>query len=363
MKIGIYDPYLDTLSGGEKYMLTAASCLSGANNVRIFWDDPSILEIARGKLGIDLSKTQIAPNIFSRVYPASRRLPETLSYDLLFILSDGSIPLTLSANTILHFQFPVEWVNGLDIKTKIKLQKISKIICNSVFTKKFIDKKFHVNSLVIYPPCVSIAQIEKNSNQKSLYDKKNIILSVGRYSPLPGGSSIKKQEAMIQIFKKMIDNGLKNWELFLAVSFLKEHQKNIIELEQSIKNYPIKIIKNCSYDELENFYSQAKIYWHAAGFGENLTQHPERAEHFGITTVEAMAHGVVPVVISAGGQPEIVDDNINGFLWVNEEEMIQKTRKIIIDTRLRDQMAVLALKKLYKFSIENFCEQIQKIAI
>ena len=38
MRIGIYDPYLDTLSGGEKYMLSAASCLAKEHKVFIFWD-------------------------------------------------------------------------------------------------------------------------------------------------------------------------------------------------------------------------------------------------------------------------------------------------------------------------------------
>ena len=65
MRIGLYDPYLDTLSGGEKYMLTMASCLSKNNETSILWDDASILERAYNKLHIDLRKVKIEPNIFS----------------------------------------------------------------------------------------------------------------------------------------------------------------------------------------------------------------------------------------------------------------------------------------------------------
>ena len=36
MRIGIFDPYLDTLSGGEKYMLSIASCLVQEYEVFIF---------------------------------------------------------------------------------------------------------------------------------------------------------------------------------------------------------------------------------------------------------------------------------------------------------------------------------------
>lgn len=361
MRIGIYDPYLDTLSGGEKYMLTAAACLSGKNDVTIFWDDPSITDIALKKLHIDLSKVTVKPNIFSAKVSFQNRLFETRNYDCLFILSDGSLPLTLSPKTILHFQFPVEWVKGGDLITKIKLSKINTIICNSRFTQKFIDKKFHTNSKILYPPCITGKDVKKFSTQKEVEKKENVILTVGRYSPLSQGNSIKKIEVMIGVFQKMVDSGLKNWQFIAAVSFLKENEKYIDKLEDKIKSYPIKITKNCGFDELEKLYNKAKIYWHATGFGEDLEKHPERAEHFGITTVEAMAHKVVPVVIEKGGQTEIVDDRINGFLWETEEELIQQTKILMIDDELREQMANLARKKSRQFTVEKFCEELQKI--
>ncbi|MBU4017053.1 glycosyltransferase [Patescibacteria group bacterium] len=360
MRIGIYDPYLDTLSGGEKYMLTAASCLSAENEVTIFWDDPRIIEKAYKKLRIDLSKTTVMPNIFSPKMPFLNRLFETRAYDLLFILSDGSIPVTLAKRTILHFQFPVEWVRAGDLISRIKLMKINSIICNSEFTRKFIDKKFRTNSKILYPPCVNIGDIEKFSSQKKA-GKKNIILTVGRYSPLSDSNSIKKIEVMINAFRQMVKGGLRNWQFIAAVSFLKENEKYLSQLEDMIKDQPIKIIKNCGFDELEKLYNQAKIYWHAAGYQENLEKNPERAEHFGITTVEAMAHKIVPVVIEKGGQPEIIDDNINGFLWETEEELIQKTKKLMIDESLSDQMANLAQKKSLEFTTEKFCKELQKI--
>ena len=49
--------------------------------------------------------------------------------------------------------------------------------------------------------------------------------------------------------------------------------------------------------ELDALYRRAAVYWHATGLGEDLDADPVRAEHFGITTVEAMSAGAVPVVI------------------------------------------------------------------
>ena len=55
-------------------------------------------------------------------------------------------------------------------------------------------------------------------------------------------------------------------------------------------------------------------------------------EHFGITTVEAMAHGCVPVVVRLGGQLEIVQDGVNGRLWGSLGELVAITRELMADS-------------------------------
>ena len=201
MRIGIFDPYLDALGGGEKYMLTIVSCLSKDNNVSVFWDSKDILKKAEERFDINLSKTKIAENIFSKKVSTARRLKESKEYELIIFLSDGSIPLVLS-KLIVHFQFPVEWVKYNSILSKFKIKRINKIICNSEFTKKYIDLKTHKNSLVLYPPVsdYSIQNAEK---------KENIILSVGRFQKLENGGTFKKHEVLIDTFKNLVKNGLK----------------------------------------------------------------------------------------------------------------------------------------------------------
>ena len=57
-------------------------------------------------------------------------------------------------------------------------------------------------------------------------------------------------------------------------------------------------------------------------------------EHFGISTVEAMSAGAVPIVYRGGGQVEIVRDDENGMLWKTIDELTTKTRTIIEDSSL-----------------------------
>ena len=45
---------------------------------------------------------------------------------------------------------------------------------------------------------------------------------------------------------------------------------------------------------------------HAAGFGVDADEFPERLEHFGITPIEAASFGCIPVVYGQGGPSEVV---------------------------------------------------------
>lgn len=348
MKIGIFDPYLDSLSGGEKYMLTAASCLSQENDVNIFWDEEKeIKRKAKGKLDISLEKVKFTENIFKKNYPKFRRLKKTKDYDLIIYLSDGSVPFVLS-NLILHFQFPVEWVK-IDPKIKFKISRVNKIICNSFFTKSFIDKKFGVNSIILYPPSnISYVAVKK----------ENMILHVGRLGLDLEGRNFKKQDMMINAFKKIKN---KKWRFVLLIGFRPEQEKDLQELKSLAKGQNIEIVENPSNETLWSFYSKAKIYWHASGYRENLETHPEKAEHFGISTVEAMGAGAVPVVISAGGQKEIVENGESGFLWKTEKELIKKTEELMINDSLLTKMSENAINRSKRFTGDRFCRELKEI--
>lgn len=355
MKIGIFTPYLNSLSGGEKYILTAAECLSSKHEVFIFWDprfESEIKKKAFEKLGINLNAVRFANNIFNGGVPLLFRLFSSRAYDYIIFLSDGSIPFVLS-NLIIHFQFPVEWVNAKSFKTKIKFSNIKNVICNSSFTKSYIDKKFAIKSAVLYPP-VFISKAKTNQKEK-------VILHVGRFGTSIEGANFKKQDVMIDVFKEMIRRGLKDWRFVLVVSFKKEDEGNLGKLKKKAQGLPIEFIENPNNLTLQIEYGRAQIYWHATGFGEDLTRHPERAEHFGIATVEAMGSGAVPVVINAGGQREIIEDGKNGFLWNTLDELQENTLQLIHDESLWERLSTASKERAKFFSERRFCEELEKI--
>lgn len=355
MKIGIFTPYLDSLSGGEKYILTAAECLSSKHEVFIFWDprfESEIKKKAFEKLGINLSAVKFTNNIFDRNVSLFSRLLSSRTYDYIIFLSDGSIPLSLS-KLIIHFQFPVEWVNVKSLRTKIKFLNIKNVICNSSFTKSHIDKKFGIKSVVLYPPTFI--------GKEKINQKEKVILHVGRFGTSIEGANFKKQDVMIDAFREMMRRGLKDWHFVLVISFKKEDEENLGKLKKRAQGLPIEFIENPNNSALQIEYGRAQIYWHATGFGEDLIRHPERAEHFGISTVEAMGTGTVPVVINAGGQKEIVEDGKNGLLWDTLKEMQEKTLQLIDDESLWQRFSTAAKERAKFFSERRFCEELEKI--
>lgn len=353
MKIGIFDPYLDDLGGGEKYMMTIAQILSKNNIVTLFWDHPDDLIPLTERFALDLSRVKTEKNIFSSNISFTKRLLESRKYDAIIILSDGSIPLLASKKLFVHIQQPLRQFEKGTLKNMIKLSRVTKFFCNSEYTKSFISNSFGLKTEILYPP-VDL----KPKNLK----KENIVLHVGRFRVKNVGvDDYKKQRVMVGSFKEMVDKGLKNWKFVLAVSVKKEDEKEFNKLKESVKKYPIEFLINKSNDELWDIYSKSKIYWHASGYGEDLEKFPEYAEHFGISTVEAMGAGCVPVVINAGGQKEIVENNVNGLTWDNLDELKLHTIKLIEDEKLLLKLSDEARKTSHKYNMVNFEKKLLEI--
>lgn len=351
MRVGIFDPYLDDLGGGEKYMMTIASHLSKKHTVDVFWDKKEDLDKISQRFDLNLSNVTLASNIFSKNSSTLNRLIKTRSYDALIVLSDGSIPLALSKKLFIHIQQPLSEMQ----LNKNKLKKITAFFVNSEFTKNYLHKRFLLNSKVIYPPVDLIS--------KKL-TKENIILSVGRLRfNKEHNSDYKKHSVLIEEFKKMVDKGLENWKFKLVVSVREEDIDELNKLQQNAKNYPIEFLINKPNKDLHDEYAKAKIYWHASGFGENLDEHPELAEHFGISTVEAMSAGCVPVVINAGGQKEIVTNKQNGLLWNSLEELKSYTNNLMQDNKLWEKLSKSARETSKKFSKEKFEKEIDSLIL
>jgi glycosyltransferase involved in cell wall biosynthesis len=232
----------------------------------------------------------------------------------------------------------------------MKLFRVDHIICNSNFTKEFIDHEYGVESLVIYPPVDT-----ENFKAKR---KEDLILCVGRFSEL---LQSKGQEVLVKEFKKFFDKGNKKWKLVLAGGAEVGSKGMLERIKKSSVGYPIKVVVSPSFKDLKDLYGKAKIYWAATGFGVEEAKEPEKVEHFGISVVEAMSAGCVPLVYSAGGHKEIVVNNVNGYLWDSLQDLQEKTMKVVEDRDLLKGLSLGAVLSSKKYSYERFKLDVTKV--
>ena len=87
---------------------------------------------------------------------------------------------------------------------------------------------------------------------------------------------------------------------------------------------------------------------------------PSRSEGFGLTAIEAMAHGCVVVASDIGGLPEVVRDGVCGLLHRSEDvkDMAEKICSLIASSELYRSLQKNALQHVQKFSFQRYAELI-----
>lgn len=355
MKVAIYSPYLDTLGGGERYMMTLAEILLEENQVDLLLDshlyllntDKLIKDLSE-RFGLNLKNINLVKAPVGKDTSSVERTLFLTKYDLLIYLTDGSIFYPTATKNIIHIQSPIAGQPAKSIWGKLKLSGWDLIIYNSKFTKDNCQKYWPLKGEVLYPPV-------DTESIKVLTKKKNII-SVGRFF---GFLRDKKHSVLIQAFKGICeDKGMEGWSLNLVGSAGEGDKDYLNELKKEAKGLTINFFPNLEREKLIKLYGESSIYWHAAGFEED---DPTKMEHFGISTVEAMAGGCVPIVIAKGGQTEIVEDGKNGILWNSLGELKDATLGLVGSKEKREKLSKEAVKRAGFFSKQKFQQHLRDI--
>jgi glycosyltransferase involved in cell wall biosynthesis len=231
------------------------------------------------------------------------------------------------------------------------VDRYTEIVHNSLYTARWIEKRWNLRPHKhIYPP----ADMEPAAFP---LEKENIILSVSRFDI--GGN--KQQLEMIRVFQKLAQNRpreLAGWKLVL-VGGSPPDNSYLERIKDHLRQTPaggIELRVNIAASELRFAFQRAKLFWHFCGLGQS---DPAKVEHFGMTVVEAMQNGCVPVVFRGGGQTEIVEDGTSGFLFSSENELIEKTLGLLENPARLEEMSGRAHKRGKKFSREVFSASVR----
>ena len=217
------------------------------------------------------------------------------------------------------------------------------LVANSRFTQHWIQTWWSSDSEVLYPPV----------SMQTPGDKEPVILHVGRFFPAKEGHS-KKQLELVRAFRRLVDGGTSGWTLHLVGGCEDNGRPYLAQVREEARGYPVEVHVDASGEELRALYARASVYWHASGIGENADRRPGRLEHFGMTTVEAMSAGAVPVVIGLAGQLETVRHGVDGFHFRDLGGLVALTRHLIDHPDLLEAMSASAARRAHDYSIEAF---------
>ena len=346
-RIGLYNSYWNTAGGGEHHALMFAIYMSKYGIVELIAErDFDIEKLAfQFNLNLENCRKKITKVLTSQ---------DTIGYDVFINSCFCSTLVSQAKKSYYILSFPHQ-LNPRDQHVK-QFLKSYKFLANSAFTQKWTKRYWNKSSEVVYP---SIAY-HVNSN----ISKKRMILNVGRF--FTGGHN-KKQLELAQNFAQLkIENKIPEaWELVLAGKIQEGCEDYAEKIQSEFEQYGVKISADLAHADLMTLYSNALIYWHATGLDENQKKSPDKLEHFGITTCEALAHSCIPIVHNCGGQPEIITHGSNGYVFNNEIELRKHTINLIKMYENNDEaiecMQKAAQKRAKDFDRNNFTARMAKI--
>jgi glycosyltransferase involved in cell wall biosynthesis len=225
------------------------------------------------------------------------------------------------------------------------------VVANSDYTQRWIARWWGRSSVVLEPPV--------RLRQPSVKDP--IILSVGRFFA-PGRGHAKKQLELVESFRHLTSAGLTaGWQLHLVGGCGPLDAPYLDQVRTAAAGLDVVFHVDATGAELDDLYARAALYWHATGLEEDIDADPVRAEHFGITTVEAMSAGAVPIVMAAGGQPDIVRDGVDGLLFTTRQGLLDATGRLLSDPEMRERLSASAIDRAARFGVESFAVRLESL--
>ena len=228
------------------------------------------------------------------------------------------------------------------------LQKIfdkpysNSIIVNSEFHRGLFERCTKKKALTVYPP-VSVDKFRQLAYRKR---DKNIVVTCSQYFETQNLDSVPK-------IAKLVDHGS-----FFVIGPCSPSSKNTLEkLRRMIAKLSLEqrvtLLTNQPFSELLILLSVAKVFLR--------TLHNEP---FGISIVEAMAAGCVPVVPRDGGPwLDILEQHQGkyGFSYATLGEAADHIQTLLENEQLRTEISKRAQKRAMNFESSLFEERIQGI--
>ena len=377
LRVGVYDLYWSTLGGGEQVDGSIAQVLAGDHDVTLLGPHAPDVDATMRRLGVDLSACD-----YRRVVDDGEASDASGDFDVFvngtylskainrspvgyyYVHFPGEVP---TRSDQLRSRLGVAGVKALSLPPRLphRLTEVqaafdrrvarvefvptyTRYLSNSQFTATWVERLWGRPSDVLYPP------VRPNVRPG---DKAPLILVLGRFFDPSFGHS-KKQHELLATFCTLHRAGrLPGWRMAIVGGCDAANRDYALAVKRAARGLPVEVHVNAPGSVVEQLLGEASLYWHGAGLGEDAERHPERFEHFGISVVEAMAAGAVPIVFGAAGPAEIVQDGVNGRHWHTLDELAELTVELAA-ADARGELAAAAVRRADDFSASAFADRL-----
>ena len=216
----------------------------------------------------------------------------------------------------------------------------STVLTNSEFSRRAILNEFGIESTLLYPP----VDVDVFRNAALLSNTRDdSVLVVSRFHPS------KKLENAIGLAELLKENNLGGYVKIAGNMSPADSQYfsylNKLVKQRHLQDF-VKFELNISFDRLLKLMRQAKVYFH-----------PMPGEPFGISTVEAISAGLIPVVPDIGGHTEFVPERYQFHSLAQAVEAVA----VALDAPASERMKLS--NSTQKYSTENYAKKLEQIII
>jgi alpha-1,2-mannosyltransferase len=216
----------------------------------------------------------------------------------------------------------------------------SLLLTNSKFTQQVVMKYLNRKSLVLHPP------VDVKTYARVKVKSENLVVTLSKFTPKKYLHRVPLIARNTQKAKFIIAGGTNEYSIKIMAGVRKATR------EYGVEDRVI-LMPNVEHSQLVELLTQAKVYLHVMP-----------SEHFGISIIEAMAAGCVPIVHRSGGPwLDILDQNQGkyGFSYEKPEEAACLIDNILGNRRLENEVSHAAQERSFEYDESVFRKNLQMI--
>ena len=294
------------------------------------------------KLDVIHSHTEFGVGIFARIFAKQFNIPLVHTYHTMY--EDYTHYIT-------HGYFDKSSKKIVEYLTKFYCDKTaSELIVPTNKTYKLFKEKYkYEKNIHIIPTGIEVDRFfSENVSKKIIADlrkklhftkKDTVIVFVGRLA------EEKNVEFLLKAHQKLIKNNSNLKLLIIGDGPDKEKFENISKKLSISKN--VIFTGKVPWDEIKYYYHSADIFATAS-----------TSETQGLTVIEAMAANIVPLCINDTAFLGTITDELNGYIFNNEEEYISRISYLLENNSEKNKIAKQARIQAEHFSSAQYAENV-----